>query len=145
MSAMAYAPRSLKRTRKAKRVRRTKAEVAELEEAIIRILAEDNPATVRQCFYRLVAAGAIAKTEKQYNVIKNRLATLRRAGRVPYGWIADNTRWVRKPRTYGSVEQAVRDTADTYRRSLWDQQPVYIECWSEKDALAGVLAEVTTR
>ena len=29
--------------------------------------------------------------------------------------------------------------ADFYRRSLWDEQPVYVEIWLEKEALAGVL------
>jgi hypothetical protein len=50
---------------------------------------------------------------------------------------------MRKPKTYSSMEQALRRTAETYRRSLWDNQPVYVEIWLEKDALAGVLYEVT--
>jgi hypothetical protein len=31
----------------------------------------------------------------------------------------------------------------TYRRSLWADQAVYVEIWIEKDALAGVVSEVT--
>ena len=30
-----------------------------------------------------------------------------------------------------------------YRRSLWNDQDAYVEVWLEKDALAGVLYEVT--
>jgi hypothetical protein len=50
---------------------------------------------------------------------------------------------MRKPRTFSSAEQALRRTAEVYRRSLWDNQKVYCEIWLEKDALAGVLYEVT--
>src|SRR5262249_24048740 len=31
----------------------------------------------------------------------------------------------------------------SYRRALWDDQDVYVEIWSEKDELAGVIFEVT--
>jgi hypothetical protein len=34
-------------------------------------------------------------------------------------------------------------TATTYRRAVWRNQPVYVEVWLEKDALAGVLLEET--
>jgi hypothetical protein len=65
------------------------------------------------------------------------------AGEIPFGWIADNTRWQRKPTTYTSMESALRRTAEAYRRSVWDNQGVYVEVWLEKDALAGVLLEET--
>ena len=42
-----------------------------------------------------------------------------------------------------SLESALRDTARTYRRALWDNQEVYVEVWTEKDALAGVLLQET--
>jgi hypothetical protein len=41
------------------------------------------------------------------------------------------------------VEDALRYTARTYRRAVWTNQPDYVEVWTEKDALAGVLYEVT--
>jgi hypothetical protein len=71
------------------------------------------------------------------------LTEMRRAGDIPFGWIADNTRWMRKPRTFSSMESAMKRTAETYRRCLWDDQEMYVEVWLEKDALAGVLYEVT--
>ena len=39
---------------------------------------------------------------------------------LPYDWLADNTRWQRKPRTFDSIEQALQDTARFYRKSLWN-------------------------
>jgi hypothetical protein len=100
--------------------------------------------TVRQVFYRLVTLGAIGKSEAEYKTTVVRLLTeMRLAGEIPFGWIADNTRWMRKPRTFSSLANALALTAETYRRSLWAELDVYVEIWLEKDALAGVLYEVT--
>jgi hypothetical protein len=100
--------------------------------------------TVRQLFYRLVSLGTIAKTEAEYKGTIGRLTVeMRRAGELPYGWIADNTRWMRKPSSHSSLDEALRRTAETYRRAVWDDQDACVEVWLEKDALSGVLYQVT--
>jgi len=68
---------------------------------------------------------------------------MRRSGEIPYEWLADATRWMRKPTTYASAEAALRNTASTYRRALWDEGSERVEIWLEKEALAGVLVEIT--
>jgi hypothetical protein len=45
--------------------------------------------------------------------------------------------------TSSSAEAALRRNAATYRRALWDDAPVIPEVWLTKEALAGVLVEVT--
>jgi hypothetical protein len=62
---------------------------------------------------------------------------------LPYSKIADATRWMRKQRTYSSVEQALFQAAQLYRKDLWADADVYVELWLEKDALAGVVFPVT--
>ena len=125
--------------------RRGKAEMENIKAAIYQALKEDAPMTVRQVFYRLVSGGVIAKTEQEYKgTIVRLLADMRRAGEVPFSWVADNTRWQRKPRTYSSLESMLKRTAEAYRRSVWDNQECYVEIWLEKDALAGVLLEETS-
>jgi hypothetical protein len=52
-------------------------------------------------------------------------------------------RSMRKPRTYSDVDDALRRTAQLYRRAVFDELDVYIEVWLEKDALSGVLFDVT--
>ena len=52
---------------------------------------------------------------------------------------------MRKPRTYSSLEDMLQLTAETYRRALWGSQSAYVEVWSEKDAIAGVLYEITSQ
>lgn len=140
-------PRStngVSRPRPTKGGRRTKAQIAALREALYATLADEHPMTVRQVFYRLVSQGVVAKTEQEYKgVVCRLLVQMRVAGDIPFGWIADNTRWMRKTRSYSSMEEALRLTAKTYRRALWDDQPVYVEVWTEKDALAGVLLDET--
>jgi hypothetical protein len=124
--------------------RRTRQEIKTVRDAIYSALAEDRPMTVRQVFYRLVSLGVIAKTEGEYKSTVVRLLTeMRRNDEIPFEWIADNTRWQRKPRTYSSLENLLQDTIRTYRRSLWDNQDAYVEIWLEKDALAGVLYQET--
>jgi hypothetical protein len=110
------------------------------------ILRAQNPMTVRQVFYRMVTQPQplIAKTEAEYKRTVGRLLVeMRRSGDIPFRWIADNTRWMRKPQSYDSLEEALENTARTYRRDLWTNQDVYVEVWTEKDALAGVLLDVT--
>lgn len=110
------------------------------------MLQAENPATVRQCYYQLVSGGVIEKTEAEYKGTVCRLLGLMRRERViPFGWIADNTRWMRKPTTYSSMEAALEYTAQCYRRSMWNDQSDYVEIWLEKDALAGVLYQETNQ
>jgi hypothetical protein len=91
-----------------------------------------------------VTKGVIAKTEAEYKTVVRLLGNLRREGRVPFDWVADNTRWMRKPNSYQGIGHLLRDTAALYRRDLWQNQSEYVEIWLEKDALSGVLYDVTS-
>jgi len=127
-----------------KRERRTKTEVAELRATIARLLERSHPMTVRQVFYQLVSRNLIKKTEGEYKATVCRLlAKMRRDGQIPFRYIADNTRWQRKPTTFGSLGQALRQTVRTYRRAVWDAQTVDVEVWLEKDALSGLFTDIT--
>ncbi len=131
-------------TIKPRRRRRTKAAIVSIEQAIINILQEIQPATVRQLFYALTVKGVIEKTEQEYQrTVCRKLTELRENGRVPFDWISDHTRWIRKPTTYSGLDQCLKATARFYRRDLWLDMPVYVEVWIEKDALAGVAVDVT--
>lgn len=134
-----YGPRPIRR-----RDRRSKAAIEVIESAIYATLKADHPQTLRGLFYQLVSQGIVPKTDAAYKGLVGRLAVrMRRANVLPYEWLADNTRWMRKPTSYTSLEAALARTAATYRRAVWADQPVYVEVWLEKDALAGVLFDVT--
>jgi hypothetical protein len=122
-----------------KRQRATKAEVEGRRSALYDIVADMQPMTVRQVFYQATVRGIIEKTESGYDKVQTDLTVMRRAGDLPYGWLADSTRWQRKPDTFDNVEEALRETARLYRKSLWSDAQAYVEIWLEKDALAGVV------
>jgi hypothetical protein len=126
------------------RARRTRSAIEELRATLREVVAEDPPMTVRQVFYRMVSRGAIAKSEAEYKqTVCRLLGLMRREGEIPFEWLADNTRWMRKSPSYSSLSEALRHTAEAYRRAIWDRQAAYVEVWLEKDALAGVLVDVT--
>ncbi len=101
------------------------------------------PMTVRQMFYRMSSIGQVAKTEPGYRQVQYALSAMREKKAIPYDHIADNTRWVRKPTSYSSLGDMLARSRDFYRRALWDTQPDHVEIWLEKDALSGVIVEIT--
>lgn len=127
------------------RRRATKEEIADRKQALYYWAREETPVTIRRLFYRAATAGLVAKDQKGYKKIQSTLVRMRRDGDLPYNWIADSTRWMRKPATHNSLEAAIADTAAHYRRAVWSNADIQIEVWLEKDALAGVIYPVTSK
>ncbi len=143
----AYAETGAKTLYPASPIKRHRATAAEMEERaqfLIDYARAHQPVTVRGLYYQAEVARVpgIDKTENSYNKVQNQVLQLRRKGRIAYTWIADATRWMRRPRTFDNWEDALENTARTYRRSLWQDAEVDVEIWIEKDALAGVVGEV---
>lgn len=133
-------------TRKSSGGRPVAAETIRLRSAILDLQEEHDVMTVRQIFYALVSRGVIPKDENRgYRPVQRNVLELRRPGDLPWSFIADSTRWQRKPETWDSAVDALNATARTYRRNLWRDQGVRFEIWLEKDALAGVLVPVTDK
>ena len=127
------------------RHRSTNAELAELDKMIFEICEQDHPLSVRGVFYRAVALGGVPKTKPGYRKIGREVLKLRRAGHLPYAWITDGTRWQIKRPSWNDPEEALWDWASSYRKSLWVDQDVYIEVWSEKDAINGIISPITSK
>jgi hypothetical protein len=124
-----------------KRTRRTQHEMDAVLEAIQTILdGEEDQITIRHLFYRLVGLGIIPKTECAYKLLCGHLSKWRRSEEIPWSAFADNTRWHIRHTTFDGIEDALRNTAQTYRRNLWSTQPVFVEVWVEKDAIASIVA-----
>jgi hypothetical protein len=134
----AYEARLIKRRR-----RSTRREVETRRKELLEIIAAMRPMTVRQVFYQATVRGLVEKSEAGYRQVQTDLVLMRRRSELPYRWLTDNTRWQRKPRTYGSVEEALAETARLYRRALWRDASAYCEIWIEKDALAGAIYPIT--
>jgi hypothetical protein len=127
-----------------KRCRATRSEIETRRSALYDIVEEMRPMTVRQVFYQATVHGVVEKTEAGYTKVQTDLVKMRKAGALRYDWLADNTRWQRRPRTFDSVEDALNETARLYRKSLWTDANAYVEIWLEKDALSGVVYPITS-
>jgi hypothetical protein len=128
-----------------KRRRATQQEMQDRRLAVLNILQKIKPASVRQTFYQASVQGLTDKTEDGYEKVQRTIVWLRECGICPFGWISDATRWMRKPDTYSSIEAALRETIETYRRAVWRDENIYVEVWIEKDALAGTILPVTSQ
>jgi hypothetical protein len=127
-----------------KRSRSTRAGIEARRAELLAIIEAGKPMPVRQVFYQATVRGIVEKAETGYSKVQTDLTVMRRAGDLPYDYLADNTRWQRKPRTFGGVEEALEHTAKFYRKDLWRNTDSYVEIWLEKDALAGVVYPVTS-
>src|SRR5580704_3699475 len=128
-----------------KRNRATKAEIERRRNSLLEIVKAMRPMTVRQVFYQATVRGIVEKSEAGYTKVQTGLVQMRRAGTLPYGWLADNTRWQRKPRSFGSIEEALDEAAHLYRKALWADGNAHAEIWLEKDALSGVVYPITAQ
>jgi hypothetical protein len=130
---------------KTPRRRATRDEMEVRAEFFISYSQEHGPVTVRGLYYQAEVHGipGIDKDDHGYAKVQRQVLALRRAGRLAYSDIADATRWMRKPTTHDSIEDALHDTARFYRKALWRDADEVVEIWAEKDALAGVIYPVT--
>lgn len=126
-----------------KRRRSTQDEMLERALFLINYAEKHGPVTVRQLYYQAVVVGLIKKTDAGYAQVQRQVLDLRRDGSLEYRHIVDATRWMRKPRSFASVEEAIRISLETYRKALWLETEEVVEVWCEKDALAGVIYPVT--
>ena len=98
-SDSAYGASSISTAEQYARKRRTRSDIGELCGAIHHVASQLRPMTVRQVFYQLVKLRLIEKPEREYNdVVVRLLAQLRLEGDLPWEWIADSTRWMRRHR-----------------------------------------------
>jgi hypothetical protein len=95
--------------------------------------------TLRQCFYILVMEGAIPNVDSSYKTLSRLTAAARRDGWFPS--FLDGTREVFRFRTWNGLEDAIGDTADSYRRDRTEGQPCQVWIAGEKRTLARQLQD----
>jgi hypothetical protein len=114
-----------------------------IQESVRELRRRYRTMTVRQVYYQLEMAGVVEKTEGGYRQVQRELLRMRRERLLSWGFIADGTRWQRKPTVYDDARDYLEAVSRAYRRDLWQRQKKRIEIWLEKDALADVIYEVT--
>ncbi len=112
-----------------------------IREAIFALPERFERMTVRGIFYELESKyGVVPKDDNRgYRPVQRQVLVMRREGLLPWEFVADGTRWVRRAPTFDSVDDALREMSRSYRRDLWESQDWRIEVWLEKDALADLI------
>ena len=115
----------------------------ELCRRAVAALEAERPMTLRQLFYRMVSAGALANSQKEYKRLGNVMTKLREAGDVPLTWLVDHVRSTLKPSSWSGLDDFGDTVRHAYRKNLWAQMPHHVEVFVEKDAIAGTVQPVT--
>lgn len=108
--------------------------------------------TLRQVYYRLVASHEIESSKSSYNSISAKLTRAREEGLIPPDALEDHGRRIDgeviywdSPQEYG---EALKDwtfkMGERYKVDLWASQDIYVEIWTEKDALAALLSQAAS-
>ena len=122
----------------------------ELAQALIGITTDLRaywPLTVRQVYYQAVSRLLVANRLNEYRRISRILTTLRRNDLLPWSAIEDRTRRTFDKRGMPNVMEYITSEMRTflspsgYGRCYIQDQDVYVEVASEKDALASILEE----
>ena len=126
-----------------KRKRSTKTEMAERYDALIDIVTDAAPTGVRFCYYRAVSQGIVPKTDNGYAMVQRALMHLRDVEIIPWEYITDSSRWMRKPDTWDNPQQLLNELTSSYRKAMWLDADSRVEVWCESESVAGVIWPVT--
>ncbi|MGH9324390.1 MAG: hypothetical protein ACRD3V_31455 [Vicinamibacteria bacterium] len=110
-----------------------------LDEARPIVETYDTSVTLRQLFYRLVAAQLIPNTTNAYKSLSRYTAQARRAGTFPA--LMDRTRSIHRYRAFAGAVEAREWLARIYRRDRTEGQPVSLYLGVEKAGIVEQLQE----
>lgn len=103
----------------------------------------DFALTLRQIYYQLVAKQIIPNKQEYYRKLSRICVTGRDEGILPEEAFADRLRVVDKPGAWLDLNSFMETVKRSYNKDKWQNQPKYLEIWTEKDALRSVLTEIT--
>lgn len=101
--------------------------------------------TLRQLYYRFVAADLIANTEQSYNRLGSIISDGRLAGLVDWEAIEDRGRALCGTNYLDDPADAIVRAAEDYAIDKWVGQDCYVEVWVEKQALEAVIGRAAQR
>lgn len=101
--------------------------------------------TLRQLYYQFVSRDWIPNTPQSYKNLGEIINRARLAGLLDWDYIVDRTRSLKSVSHWDEPEDIIDSAAASYRIDKWTTQPVRIEIWIEKEALAGVVERVAAR
>ena len=119
------------------------ASTQRLEIAILEIVEERAPITVRGVAYALFSLGLIDNMATKNTAKVSRVMTaMREQDELDWTEIVDGSRAIDRVSTWSNPSAIIDAAVRGYRRDYWQDQDSLIEVWSEKSTVAGVLAPV---
>jgi len=116
----------------------------ELLDQVLKIIdSYDFSLTLRQIYYQLVAKQIIPNKQEYYKKLSRVCVAGRDEGILPEEAFADRLRAVDKPGAWLDLNSFMETVKRAYNKDKWNNQPKYLEIWTEKDALRSVLTEIT--
>lgn len=101
--------------------------------------------TLRQVYYQLVARDYIPNNERSYKNTGNLINDARMAGLIDWLAIQDRTRNIRRNSHWSSPADIMGSVLYSYAIDRRKDQPNYIEVWVEKDALIGIVRQISSK
>ena len=119
---------------------------------IVKMILTQYPmrVTIRQVYYRLVGR-YLTVSSSTYSYFDQKMTEWRNNDIIDWRKIEDRSRRVLGgDHGFSSMKSYIKSHLESlkqiqYKRRLWDKQPKYIEIWIEKDALSGVVTQVTNK
>jgi hypothetical protein len=119
------------------------AATLQLERAILEIVEERKPITVRGVCYALFVRQLIASMDVRETGRVSRIMTaMREAETLDWTTIVDASREVDRARTWDDPDAIITAAVSSYRRDYWQDQATVVEVWSEKGTVKGLLEPV---
>jgi len=101
--------------------------------------------TLRQLYYQFVSRAWIPNTERSYKRLGNIVNQARMAGYMDWRHMVDRTRNLATLGHWSDAAGIIRSARDSFHLDWWSDQPVRVEVWVEKEALAGVVQRVANQ
>lgn len=119
----------------------SEAVIAQANVILLEYAAQGFDLTLRQLYYQFVARDLLPNNDRSYKRLGSIVNDGRLAGDIDWHHIIDRTRFVREETYWDSPAAIISAAARGFQLDKWEQQPVYVEVWVEKDALVGVVEQ----
>jgi hypothetical protein len=101
--------------------------------------------TLRQMYYQLVSKNIIPNNDGEYEKVGDIVGKARIAGLLDWDIIVDRIRHIFSFNHWENPGEIIRYFSHSYHIDTRIDQPIYVEIWCEKDALASVLEPICER
>lgn len=119
--------------------------IARIKQIVNHYTAEGYVLTLRQLHYQLVTRNWIVNHDTAYKKLGSILDDCRYAGVIDWDAIEDRGRQPYIPYSADDLADGLYDLKSQFRIDRQEGQETYVELWTEKDALSGILKKSTEK